>query len=204
MKRKMKLIGVYDYTVILTYCSLFSAATGLGCAIQGRFTASVLCLLLSGVCDAFDGIVARSKKDRTEEEKAFGIQLDSLCDVVSFGVAPAFCCYCTGMDSTLGSSILCIYCICAVIRLAYFNVLEAKRQQVEAGSNKYYRGLPVTTASMLLPVFYILRFFIGKALFSTLFCILLAAMALLFVLDFSVKKIDWLQLLGLRKKERQL
>ena len=83
----MRLIGFYDYTVILTYISVISAVLGMVCAHRGSFGAAMLCLFLSGFCDAFDGTVARTKKNRTEDEKAFGIQLDSLCDVVSFGVA---------------------------------------------------------------------------------------------------------------------
>lgn len=195
MKRKIKLIGVYDYTVILTYCSLFSAATGLGCAIQGRFTASVLCLLLSGVCDAFDGIVARSKKDRTEEEKAFGIQLDSLCDVVSFGFYPACLCWFLGMDGFAGLAVACIYCLCAVARLAFFNVLEAKRQQQETGCAKSYRGMPVTSISIILPVAYLLRFLVGGEIFALLLYPLMLLVAFLFVLDFSVPKPDWKKIL---------
>lgn len=84
----MKFPGAYDYTVILTYASLVSAVCGMMLSAAGQFTAAVLCLLASGLCDAFDGVVARSKSNRTEEEKAFGIQLDSLCDTVSFGVFP--------------------------------------------------------------------------------------------------------------------
>ena len=200
----MKLIGFYDYTVVLTYLSLASALAGMVLGSRGRFTAAMLCLLLCGICDAFDGIVARTKADRTRQQVSFGIQIDSLVDVIAFGAFPAVLCYQMGGQQLPGLVCGLIYVLCAVIRLAFFNVTEQQRQQEEGGVNKYYRGLPVTAASMLLPVFYILRFFIGKALFSTLFCILLAAMALLFVLDFSVKKIDWLQLLGLRKKERQL
>ena len=104
----MRLIGFYDYTVILTYLSLVSAVLGMVCAHKGAFGWAMLCLFLSGFCDAFDGTVARTKKNRTEDEKAFGIQLDSLCDVVSFGVAPAFSLYCMGVSSTLGIIILCI------------------------------------------------------------------------------------------------
>ena len=98
----MKFIGVYDYTVILTYMSLISAVCGMVFASQDSFTAAIICLLLSGICDAFDGTVARTKKDRTEDEKGFGIQLDSLCDVVSFGVFPAFLCYRMGADTVVG------------------------------------------------------------------------------------------------------
>ena len=194
----MRFIGFYDYTVILTYTSLVSAVLGMVFAHKGAFGAAMLCLFLSGFCDAFDGTVARTKKNRTEDEKAFGIQLDSLVDVVSFGVAPAFACYCMGVKSAPGIAILCVYCICAVIRLAFFNVQEAKRQQVESGSNKYYRGLPVTTSALIFPVFYLLRFLLPGNVFVVILHVLVALTAFLFVLDFRVKKPDLGKLIGLK------
>ena len=187
----MRLIGFYDYTVILTYLSVISAVMGMVCSHNGAFGGAMLCLFASGFCDAFDGRVARSKKNRTEDEKAFGIQLDSLCDVVSFGAAPAFACDCMGMDGFGGLVILCAYCICAVIRLAFFNVLEAKRQQVESGSNKFYRGLPVTTSAMIFPAFYLLRPLLPGRVFLVMLHILMALTAFLFILDFRVKKPDF-------------
>jgi CDP-diacylglycerol--serine O-phosphatidyltransferase len=184
----MQFIGFYDYTVILTYLSLVSAVLGMTFAHRGFFGAAMLCLFLSGFCDAFDGTVARTKKNRTEDEKAFGIQLDSLCDVVSFGVAPAFSLYCMGVDSVPGVAILCVYSICAVCRLGFFNVQEAKRQQVESGSNKYYRGLPVTTSSLIFPVYYLLKPILPGTVFVPGLHILAAVTAFLFVLDFQFRK----------------
>ena len=191
----LKFIGFYDYTVILTYLSLVSAVAGMGLAAEGRFTAAVLCLMASGICDAFDGIVARSKKNRTEDEKSFGIQIDSLCDAVSFGVFPAVLCYHMGVDGIWGLICLVPYVLCAVIRLAFFNVMEGKRQQSEGGSNKTYRGLPVTSISMLFPPVYLLRFVLQGRLFTSLLHILMPLIAFLFILDFSVKKPDWQKIL---------
>ena len=184
----LKFIGFYDYTVILTYASLVSAVIGMIQASKGSFSTAVVCLLVSGLCDAFDGTVARTKKDRTDDEKAFGIQLDSLCDVVSFGVFPAVLCYFMGVNGTLGILCMCAYCLCAVIRLAFFNVLESKRQQTEGGSNKFYRGLPVTSISILLPFVYGFRFILPQKYFVAALHFLLALVAFLFVLDFKVKK----------------
>ena len=186
----MKLIGFYDYTVILTYASIAFAVIGMALASGGAFGGAVLCLMASGICDAFDGTVARTKKNRTEDEKAFGIQLDSLCDVVSFGVFPGFLCYCMGTEGILGLLCICLYCICAVIRLAFFNVLEAKRQQTEAGSNKFYRGLPVTAISMILPPVYLLRGLVAEPVFLGILHGMLVTVAFLFVLDVRVRKID--------------
>ena len=72
------MIGFYDYTVVLTYISLASSVIGMTQAIHGRFKTAVVCLALSGLCDMFDGKIARTKKNRTEDAKSFGIQIDSL------------------------------------------------------------------------------------------------------------------------------
>ena len=199
-KRMLKLIGFYDYTVILTYLSVMSAVIGMNFAAKGSCSAAVLCLLFSGVCDAFDGIVARSKKNRTDDEKAFGIQIDSLCDAVSFGVFPAVICYHMGANGTLGVACMIVYVLCAVIRLAFFNVMEEKRQQTEGGCNKIYRGLPVTSISIIFPVLYCLNFIISEPAFIAVLHAMLVLIAFLFVLDFAVKKPDWTKLFVRKQK----
>ena len=186
----MRFIGVFDYTVILTFLSLVSSVFGMTQAIHGDYKMAVFCLAFSGVCDAFDGRVARSKKNRTEDEKAYGIQLDSLCDVICFGVFPALICYLLGVRGVLGLAIVFFYCICAVIRLAFFNVQEGKRQQTEGGCNKVYRGLPVTSISMLLPLTFWLQFLLPDLVFLVLLHILLLVVGFLFILDFPLPKPD--------------
>ena len=197
------LLASFCFIVILTYLSLFSAVFGMIQASQGKFALAVGCLFFSGFCDAFDGIVARSKKDRTEDEKAFGIQLDSLCDVIAFGVFPAFICYYMGVDGVLGLLLAFFFCLCAVARLAFFNVLEAKRQQVESGCNKFYRGLPVTSISMIFPVVYLLKFVLPEGALVAVLHGMLLVVGFLFILDFQVPKPDWTKVLvkmGLMKR----
>ena len=63
------MIGFYSYTVILTYLSLVFAMVGIHLSVIGAYQWSFICLMMCGVCDTFDGMVARSKKNRTEEEK---------------------------------------------------------------------------------------------------------------------------------------
>ena len=84
------MIGFYDYTMLLTFCSLVSASTGIVISLLGQAHPFIgmFFLLFSGLCDAFDGKVARLKKNRTETECKFGIQIDSLSDVVAFGILP--------------------------------------------------------------------------------------------------------------------
>ena len=69
------MLGVYDYTVILTYISLWISIGGMMLSLNGHLDLALLCLALSGLCDMFDGKIARTKKDRTETEKRFGIRL---------------------------------------------------------------------------------------------------------------------------------
>ena len=73
-------LGFYDYTVVLTYISLGISVFGITMALEGNFRMAIFCLALSGLCDMFDGKIARTKKNRTEDEKNFGIQIDSLCE----------------------------------------------------------------------------------------------------------------------------
>ena len=186
----MHLIGVYDYTVILTYLSLVSSMVGILLASRGRFTAAILCLMLSGICDMFDGVVARSKKNRTDDEKNFGIQLDSLCDVVCFGAFPALLLYFMGVNSIPGIALLLFYVLCAVIRLAFFNVLETKRQATEGGCAKSYRGLPVTTSAMILPFFYLIGSLLPAGARMILYHLLPPVVGFLFILDFRIPKPD--------------
>ena len=100
-----------------------------------------------------------------------------------------------GVDSFFGILLVMFYCLCAVCRLAFFNVLETKRQQTEGGSNKFYRGLPVTTISLIFPLLYITRFILPGNLFLVVLHLMLAVVGFLFVLDFRVKKLDIKKLL---------
>ena len=148
----------------------------------------MICLAVSGLCDGFDGRVARVKKNRTEDEKAFGIQLDSLCDMFCFGVFPALLCYNMGMDGVLGLILVCFFSLCGVIRLAFFIVLEGKRQQSEGGCNKEYHGLPITSIAFILPLTYVFNFFIDPQAFKILLHVVMTATGFLFILDFPLRK----------------
>ena len=127
------MIGFYDYTVVLTYISFTSSIIGIFCAVTGHPKWAVFCLALSGLCDMFDGKIARTKKNRTEDEKQFGIQIDSLCDVVCFGVFPIVLCYELGMRRIYSMAILVLYGLAGVIRLGYF---KCHGDQTAAGDQR--------------------------------------------------------------------
>lgn len=182
------MIGFYDYTVVLTYISLAISVIGMTRAASGDFRLAICCLALSGLCDMFDGKIARTKKNRTDDEKLFGVQIDSLCDVICFGIFPAVICYFMGMNNIPGIFVLVYYSICSVIRLAYFNVLETNRQRVEEGANKYYHGLPITSMAIALPLVYLLGYIIPLNIFKVLLFVNMITVGTLFVVDFPLKK----------------
>lgn len=180
-------LGFYDYTVVLTYISLGISVFGITMALEGNFRMAIFCLALSGLCDMFDGKIARTKKNRTEDEKNFGIQIDSLCDVVCFGVFPAMICYCLGVNTHAGVASLIFYSIASVIRLAYFNVTEAKRQAETEENRKYYQGLPITSMAIILPFLYLMRRYY-MIHFLIVIHIAVIIVGLLFILNIKVKK----------------
>lgn len=182
------MIGFYNYTVILTYISALSALVGIFMAVQGNPLAAIICLMISGFCDMFDGQIARTKKNRTEQEKKYGIQIDSLADVISFGVLPAVIGYSLGMTEWYYMIILGIYMLAALIRLAYFNVSEEERQQKTTEKRKSYEGLPVPNCAIALPLLYCFRNILGDVMVPV-FAAAMLIIAILFVLRIKIVKI---------------
>ena len=82
------MLGFYNYTVILTYLGMLSGFTGIVCASSDNLKGALICLVIAGVCDMFDGKIA-STMERTRQDKRFGVQIDSLSDLICFGVLPA-------------------------------------------------------------------------------------------------------------------
>lgn len=205
------MIGYYDYTVVLTYLSMLSATSGIMLCLNdiGHPYLGMFFLMLCGLCDAFDGKVARTKKNRTDQMKQFGIQIDSLSDLVAFGVLPA-CIGIAMLRSSIEFSIFpdfkflhladksaiikiiltviaVFYALAAMIRLAYFNVLEEERQKTEDGANKTYIGLPVTSAALVFPTILLIHIFCNADL-TILYFIFLAIVGYLFVSKIEFKK----------------
>lgn len=164
------MIGFYDYTVILTYLSLMSGTIGIMLCLNGMGHPylGMFFLLFSGLCDTFDGKVARSKKDRTTQMKKFGIQIDSLSDLIAFGMLPA----CIGI---------------AMIRLAYFNVMEEEDRNRDETGAKIYTGLPVTSAALIFPAVLLIHMLIRADLTFLYFGVMLITGGL-FISKIQIKK----------------
>lgn len=183
------MLGFYNYTVILTYLSMCSGVTGIFLCMTGHPGIAAICLLFSGLCDAFDGRVARKRTQSTEQEKRFGIQIDSLCDLICFGVLPCCIGYAVGMRSPLYVPVFCLFMLAALIRLAYFNVTEEDRQKQTTEKRKSYQGLPVTSSSLIFPFFFLAMFTPLKIYIQHIFLAVLLITGLLFVVErLKIKK----------------
>ncbi|MEZ4508362.1 MAG: CDP-alcohol phosphatidyltransferase family protein [Eubacteriales bacterium] len=112
------MVGFYNYTVILTYFGVVSAVLGIGLSMYGHTSMAIVCLMISGFCDLFDSSIARTKM-RTDDEKKFGIQIDSLADMICFGVLPVAIGFSIGLTHWYEAVALIIYVLAALIRLAY-------------------------------------------------------------------------------------
>ena len=203
------MIGVYDYTVVTTYSSLISGVTGIIISMTGvgHPDLGIFFLMACGILDAFDGKIARTKKDRSEFEKNFGIQIDSLADLVCFGVLPASIGLAqlriNGRFTELVSrrnyegnflililllTIAIFYVLAALIRLAYFNATSDIREEEAAETGvTYYIGLPVTSSALIFPLVMAAHFF-TKWDFTVLYFIVMLFNAILFVLNIKVRK----------------
>ncbi len=185
------MIGFYNYTVILTYIGTAFGFLGVTFSWNGNLKAALLCLIVAGFCDMFDGKIASTMK-RTSSEKNFGIQIDSLSDLICFGLLPAAIAFgfSNSSNKVLNAVYIAIsitYLLCALIRLAWFNVDEAERQCHETEARKTYRGLPVTSSAAIFPLF------MGAGLFFDLpmdkiFPWILLAVAIAFISPFPLKK----------------
>ncbi len=152
----IKPLGYYDYTVVLTYAGMMFSFYGIMMSIDGKFFEALFCLLIAGLCDMLDGTVA-STKERSVQEKRFGVQIDSLCDLISFGIMPAVFTYMISNCNPLVGIIASFYTLAGLIRLAYFNVLEEDRSQNHPERKRCFMGVPITTITLLLPVACVLR-----------------------------------------------
>lgn len=201
------LIGFYDHTVVLTLLSLMSAVCGciVSCSGSGHPYLGGFFLLFCGLFDAFDGRVARARKNRTRREMSFGAHLDSLSDLVAFGVLP--CSIAVGLLTSDGIQllplvdsspreffdtigfvlILLFYCVAALIRLAFFNVLDEERRHRDDSGGAYFIGMPVTMAALIFPLILTMNYFIPRD-FSVLYTLMMVIVGILFLVNVRIKK----------------
>ena len=143
--KKVTRRGIYLLPNLLTTASLFSGFFSIVSAINGNFIASGMALFAAQMLDGLDGRVARL----TNSQSLFGAQYDSLCDVISFGLAPAIIVFLWGLDSLgqTGWVFSFFYVAAAALRLARFNTYIGSE-------DSYFKGLPSPVASGMV-VYYV-------------------------------------------------
>lgn len=134
--------SIYLLPNSFTLAALFSAFFAITQSMHNRYETAAIAVFVSMLLDGMDGRVARW----TNSQSAFGEQLDSLADMVSFGVAPALIAYKWQLwqFGKLGYSVTFIYCACAALRLALFNTLIGKVDK------RWFIGIPSPTAAALV------------------------------------------------------
>jgi CDP-diacylglycerol--serine O-phosphatidyltransferase len=141
------LLGHLDFATCLTLASITLSVLAFVFTARGSLATGVLCFMYAGLCDLFDGFVAR-RTTRTKAQAAFGLQIDSIADMAAFGVAPAFIAVHLGLTSPVQITALIFYVCCAAMRLAFFNV----HGTTDDGERRSYTGVPVTYSALVFPV----------------------------------------------------
>ncbi len=179
-------IGYYNRSVVLTYIGLAFAVVGICFAYVTNLTWSVVCLIVAGVCDMFDGKIARACKGRSKQEKEFGVQIDSLTDTVAFVVLPVLISLEMGHQGPISIAISVLYVLAGVIRLGYFNVLVANSNPDQP--MKSYTGLPVTSAAIIYPSLWLISRFMTKIPTTIMYDVFMLLTAVLFVSRIRIRK----------------
>ena len=169
--------------VIFASISMYFAFTKMAFSDVSYMRYSLVFLVLAGICDMFDGKVARMCK-RTKEEKEFGIQIDSLADTVDFVVLPVVIMLSLGMHRIIDVIAYTLLILCGVSRLGFFNVHASMDNPV-----KYYSGLPVTSTAIIYPILGLLHGQISETLFQNIYLGATFLIAFLFIAKIKVPKL---------------
>lgn len=159
---------------LITICNLSFGGAAIMATLNEFYSYSVLFIFISALLDRYDGKVAR----KLQQESELGKQLDSMSDIISFGVAPAILMYEVALVdfNTVGMGMAILYISCGAFRLARFNVTEP---------NGYFTGLPITAAGTILTLSYF-----GLHTFSHAFYVFLfPLLAILMIGTFTFKKV---------------
>jgi CDP-diacylglycerol--serine O-phosphatidyltransferase len=180
--------GVYILPNLLTTGGLFCGFYSLIASLRGDFLIASIAIMAANVFDILDGRIARLTKTTSR----FGIEYDSLCDLVAFGVAPGILIYRWGLEpwGTFGWLAASLYVTAGALRLARFNVMY------DTGQKRHFLGLPIPAAAEVIASTVMLYYFFGaegatyRHLIVLLMVYALAALMVSNVRYFSFKEID--------------
>lgn len=146
--------SIYVLPNLFTTASLFAGFYAIISAIRGDFQPAAIAIMIAAVCDGLDGAVARA----THSTSQFGVEYDSLADLVSFGTAPAVLGYLWALQpfGRLGWVAGFLYLACGALRLARFNVYAPTKD------HSYFQGLPIPGAAVMVASTVIMLNYLGE------------------------------------------
>ena len=159
---------------LITMCNLSFGVAAILTTLNDAYSYSVLFIFISAFLDRYDGKVAR----KFNQESELGKQLDSMGDIISFGIAPALLIYAMILSDfgIIGTLFTILYIACGAFRLARFNISEAKG---------YFIGLPITAAGTLLTVSY----FLFSVVHPQFYLFLVLILSIMMISSFTLKKV---------------
>lgn len=177
-------ITKFKFANLITYLGIVFSAVAIMLSYNRRVDMAIMCFILAGICDMFDGTFAK-RFPRTEEEREIGIQMDSLADVISFLVVPVAICLSVGMNKWYNYLAYIVYILMGITRLGYFNVFAKKNKNTVITK---YPGVAVTYASLIFPLLFILHFYIDINVFGIIAMVVMLVVAFLFMYNIQIPK----------------
>jgi len=172
---------IKDLPNICSLIGLLSAVIGIYFAIQGNFPAAIIGVLWAVLFDWYDGIIARKMKGRSELQGVFGSQLDSMIDIVSFGILPAILLLSYGNFNIWFLPGAFIIIAASAIRLTYFNVYGLI-------DHKTYKGFPLDNNALILAFVFLFESLFTQTIFSIIIYILLMLLTALNLSSIPIPK----------------
>lgn len=171
--------GIYILPNLFTATSLFCGFFSLLRTLQEDFYAAAIFILISGLLDGMDGRVARY----TNTTSRFGVEFDSLADVIAFGVAPGMLVFAWALEpfGRLGWLAAFLYVVCGALRLGRYNI------QVNTVESRYFSGLPIPAAAGLIATGILVYYELGDTGISRHLPVLIATYVLAFLMVSTVK-----------------
>lgn len=187
--RRIRFLGILNRSVVLTYTGVAVAVLGMWLAQTARIEGALICLVIAGICDLFDGPIAR-RVPRGDDARRFGQEIDSLADMVSFVALPVVVAHGLGVRSIWSVPVLVGYALAGLVRLAYFNAVTrgGPTDGPDGARVRHYRGVPVTYAALVLPLTALVTAVLPAAVGAVLVGVVIALLGVLFVLDVPVRK----------------
>lgn len=193
LSKKLTMLDfIIDLPNLCTLCALFSSVIGIYFAVQGIIYYAVIGLLWAVLFDWLDGLIAKKMKNRSAAHSAFGVQLDSLVDVVSFGVLPAVILITYTNYSISFLPVAFIVIAACIIRLGYFNIYGLS-------DTKKYTGLPADHNGLLFSLAFLFETVYSGSYFSIILVFVLLVIAGLNISSLQIPKLSkkWIWVIGL-------